>query len=79
MPALPAMLTHRRKQLTEPLVPTPPLQYPFQHTVVDLFQLEGQMYLAYADRLTGWLELAQFPIWATLSRLPSVFCQYFQR
>ena len=37
------------------------------------------MYLAYADRLTGWLELEHFPSGATSSRLSSVFCQYFQR
>ena len=66
-------------QATEPLSPTPPPQYPFQQTVAYLFQLAGQMYLAYADRLTGWLELAHFPSGATSSRLSSVFCQYFQR
>ena len=57
-----------------PLTPTSPPWYPFQHTVVDLFQFEGQMYLAYDDRITGWLEVAYFPSGATLSRLASVFC-----
>lgn len=37
------------------------------------------MYMAYADRLTGWLELAHFPSGATSSKLSSVFRQYFQR
>ena len=36
------------------------------------------MCLAYADRLAGWLELAHLLSEATLSRLASVFCQYFQ-
>ena len=45
-------------QAAELLTLTSPSQYPFQHMVADLFQLEGQMYLAYADRITGRLELA---------------------
>ncbi|KAK3888979.1 hypothetical protein Pcinc_006984 [Petrolisthes cinctipes] len=66
-------------QAAEPLTLTPPPKYPFQHTVADLFQLDGQMYLAYADRLTGWLEIAHFPSGATSSKLLSVMRQYFQR
>ncbi|KAK3894918.1 hypothetical protein Pcinc_001366 [Petrolisthes cinctipes] len=66
-------------QAAEPLTLTPPPKYPFQHTVADLFQLDGQMYLAYADRLTGWLEIAHFPSRATSSKLLSVMRQYFQR
>lgn len=34
-----------------------------------MFQLEGNMYLAYADRLTGWLELAYFPKDASSGRI----------
>lgn len=30
---------------------------PFQMVVADMFQPEGHMYMAYADRLTGWLVL----------------------
>ena len=37
----------------EELVLSPPPDYPFQRTVVDMFQLNGYMYMAYADRLTG--------------------------
>ncbi|XP_064103276.1 uncharacterized protein K02A2.6-like [Macrobrachium nipponense] len=40
---------------------TPAPEYPFQQTVMDLFQLEGLTYMAYCDRLTGWLEIAHFP------------------
>ncbi|XP_068204883.1 uncharacterized protein [Palaemon carinicauda] len=46
---------------TEVMKMTPAPEYPFQQTVMDLFQLEGHMYMAYCDRLTGWLEKAHFP------------------
>ena len=35
--------------------------YPFQHVVTDLFDSHNHMYLAYADRLAGFIELAHFP------------------
>ena len=44
-------------QPPETLLLTPPPQYLFQQTVVDICQLEGHAYLVYADRLTGWLEV----------------------
>lgn len=71
--------THSPSQSAEPLSTTPPPQYPFQHTVADLFQLEGQVYLAYADRLTGWLEIAHFVSGATSSKLADVLRRYFSR
>lgn len=40
-------------QHQEPFIPTPPPDYLFQQVVVDLFLLDGGMYMAYADRLTG--------------------------
>ncbi|XP_064089208.1 uncharacterized protein LOC135203410 [Macrobrachium nipponense] len=52
--------------------PSQPPEYPFQSTVVDMLQLEGHMYMAYADRLTGWLEVAHFPHGAMSSRIISV-------
>ncbi|XP_063884703.1 uncharacterized protein K02A2.6-like [Scylla paramamosain] len=70
---------HSPSQAAEPLSPTPPPQYPFQHTVADLFQLEGHVYLAYADRFTGWLEIAHFVSGATSSKFASVFRRYFSR
>ncbi|XP_045101465.1 uncharacterized protein LOC123498425 [Portunus trituberculatus] len=53
--------THAPSQPSETLVITPPPEYPFQSTVADMFQHEGHTYMVYADRLTGWLELAHFP------------------
>ena len=70
---------HSPSQAAEPLTLTSTPQYPFQHTVADLFQLDGQVYLAYADRLTGWLEIAHFTSGATSSKLSSVLRQYFHR
>ncbi|XP_045109997.1 uncharacterized protein K02A2.6-like [Portunus trituberculatus] len=54
-------------------------EYPFQHAVADLLQFEAQIYMAYADRLTGWLEIAHFPSGATSNKLAAVFRQYFSR
>ncbi|XP_066964225.1 uncharacterized protein [Macrobrachium rosenbergii] len=70
---------HAPSQPAEPLVLIPPPEYPFQSTVVDMLQLEGHMYMAYADRLTGWLEVAHFPHGTTSSRIISVLRTYFTR
>ena len=63
----------------EELALSPPPDYPFQRTVVDMFQLNGYMYMAYADRLTGWLEIAHFPHGTTSQRLMKVLRTYFTR
>ncbi|XP_068219192.1 uncharacterized protein [Palaemon carinicauda] len=60
-------------QQREPLLPTPPPEYPFQQTVTDMFQMCGKQYLVYADRLTGWLEIAFFPNGATSAKLIPLF------
>lgn len=52
---------HAPPQPLEPLVLTPPPEFPFQQAVMDLFHLDGHTYLAYADRVTGWLEVAHIP------------------
>ncbi len=44
-------------QHSEPPVITPPPDVPFQQTAADLFDLEGHSFLAFADRLSGWLEV----------------------
>ena len=63
----------------ETLVLTPPAEYPFQQVVADMFQVEGNIYLAYADRLTGWLEVAHFPNGATSNKISSHLRAYFAR
>ena len=67
----PSRETHTPSQPGEELVFTTPPEYPFQSVVADLFQSEGQMYMAYADRLTGWLEVAHFPLGTTSSKIAS--------
>lgn len=49
---------HTPSMSPEGLTITPPPDYPFQQVVADILQLEGNTYLPYADRLTGWLERA---------------------
>ncbi len=44
-------------QHEEPPIVLPPPEYPFEQAVMDLFSLEGHTFLAYADRLSGWLEV----------------------
>ena len=48
-------------QMQEPLIPSEIPEYPFQRVVADLFEVNKHLYLAYADRLTGFVELAHFP------------------
>lgn len=75
----PSCETHAPSQPAEALVITPPPDYPFQQTVVDMFQSEGHMYMAYADRLTGWLEVAHFPNGTESSRIKKQLRRYFTR
>ncbi|XP_066985887.1 uncharacterized protein [Macrobrachium rosenbergii] len=58
---------------------TPAPEYPFQQTVMDLFQLEGHTYMAYCDRLTGWLEIAHFPNGTSSAKVMKKLRNYFTR
>ena len=89
-PGMEGDLQHHRSQCTccdkhapslppESLALTPPPEYPFQSVVADMFQLNGHTYLAYADRLTGWLETAHFPGDATSSKIISHLRVFFRR
>ena len=69
--------THSPSQPAEPLMPTPPSQFPFQQVTTDLFQLEGNTYITYADRLTGWLEVDHLSSGATTTRLLKYFRRWF--
>ena len=71
--------THAPSQPPEPLLLTPPPDYPFQQTVVDLFQLEGHDYLVYADRLTGWLEITHLVEGTTSSVIKDKLRRHFAR
>ena len=71
--------THAPSQPHEPLLLTPPPDYPFQQTVVDLCQLDGHAYLVYADRLTGWLEVAHLVDGTASSVIVDQLRRYFVR
>ena len=66
-------------QQRESIICTPPPEYPFQKTVADLFQVAGRHYMAYADRLTGWIEIYFFANETTSARLIPVFRKYFMQ
>jgi hypothetical protein len=42
----------------EPLTEPKPPKYPFQKTVIDIFHMAGRNYIVYADRFSGWTEVA---------------------
>ena len=66
-------------QPKEPLICTPPPDYPFQQAVVDLFNKGGNTYIAYACRLTGWLEIAYFSSTATSGDIIGIMSEFFHR
>lgn len=57
----------------EILLSTQAPEYPFQQAVAEHFQLEGHVYLAFADRLTGWLEVEHLPNGVTSVKFVSTF------
>ena len=64
---------------TPPLIPSSVPQYPFQYAVADLFHKDGKEYIAYADRLTGWIELAFFPVTTKSCDVIDAIRNIFQR
>ena len=70
---------HSPSQPAEVMEMTPAPEYPFQQTVMDLFQLEGHTYMAYCDRLTGWLEIAHFPNGSSSAKIMTRLRSYFNR
>ena len=63
----------------EPLIPSEAPEYPFQKVVADLFEIDGHHYLAYADRLTGFPELAHFPTTTKSSVIIDSLREFFNR
>ena len=62
-------IENARSQTRDKLLQSPVPQYPFQHCVADLLQSNGREYIACADRLTGWIEIAYFPTAAKSSAI----------
>ena len=67
---------HAPSQPAEPMIMSPPPEYPFQQVVADLFEVAGHRYLVYADRLTGWIKLDHLRSFAT-DRLIPIFQRHF--
>ena len=64
-----------KEQLILSEIPT----YPFQHVITDLFDSHNHLYLAYADRLTGFIELAHFPTSTSSSVIIDTLREFFHR
>lgn len=64
-------------QSPETIIIKPLADYPFQKTAVDQLQLDGRLYIVYADRLTRWLEAAHVTSctssWHLICQLRSCF------
>ena len=46
-------------QTAEPMIITPPPELPFQQVAVDFYHKGNHNYLIYADRYSGWTEVAR--------------------
>ena len=58
---------------------TDPPEYLFQQVFTDLFEKEGYQYLAYAERLTGFVERRYFPSSVPSSAIINTLREFFQR
>ena len=63
----------------EPILLADIPEFPFQNVVADLFEVESYKYLVYADRLTGFVELAYFPSTTTCAVIINTFRELFHR
>ena len=63
----------------EPILLADIPEFPFQNVVVNLFEIESYKYLVYADRLTGFVELAYFPSTTTSTVIINTLREFFHR
>ena len=70
---------HAPSQPKQPIIPTPPPEYPCQQVVADLYEFEGCHYLSFADRLTGWLEIATLKTSTRSIDIIQVIREWFHR
>ena len=57
----PSCTENAPSQADEPLILTPPPEMPFQQVAVDYYHAGNHDYLIYADRYSGWTEVAVVP------------------
>ena len=65
------------KQSQEPLILSPPPEYPFQQICADYFEHESHSYLSIVDRFSYWLNIYHFSNSATSSSLIAEFRKLF--
>ena len=63
----------------EPLILSGPPEYPFEKVAADMFSKNIASYMAFACRLTGWLEVAHFPQSTASKEIVQVFRDLFSR
>lgn len=63
--------SHSPSQSREPIIVTPPTEWPFQKVCGDYFDINGRGYLTIVDRFSGWISLYHFPLSATAAQLIS--------
>ena len=63
-------------QPAEPMLVTSQPEYPFQQVAVDLCYMEGHSFIVYADRYSGWVEVARLPN-TTFRSVRSLFLKWF--
>ena len=63
----------------EPILLADIPEFPFQNVVADLFEIESYKYLVYADRLTGFVELAYFSSTTTSTVIINTLREFFRR
>ena len=61
----------------EPSTQTTHPEYPFQKTVTDIFHMAGQTYVVYADRFSGWTEVASTKHDAKSATICNILRRYF--
>ena len=63
----------------EPILLADIPEFPFQNVATDLSEIESYKYLVYADRLTGFIELAYFPSTTTSAVIINTLREFFHR
>ena len=64
-------------QSAEPPVPPPQPRVPFEQVVADFCHLQGHLFLIYADRFSGWVEVDRLPT-NTYNAVRKSFLQWFR-
>ena len=63
-------------QPSETMMLSQPPEFPFQHVVTDFAEIEGHDFLVYADRYSGWLEVAKLHN-KTWKAVHQIFLEWF--